>query len=427
MAYFNESSAYLLKSLIDAGITSPQELANVMGNASVETWHYSTMEERFNYRSADQLIGKVSSVSTRFSRQEIEAAISGRDSEAIANMMYDNRRDIGNINPGDGWSFHGRGYFQLTGRSNYDVYGRVVGVDLISNPELASSREVAAKLAIAYWREKVPEHSRTDVRAAAFRINGGDNGLGERITSVQDWINTITPALVSDIQNGTISLQQLASMRDARALHQGMHGDDVKHVQDELARLGYTDARGQSIHADGSFGPATRYAVEGFQRDRGLDVDGIAGPVTQGVIDAALKESHRATARLSPSSPTFADPEHPQHAVYAKLKEVLPMGTSEARLAQFTSACHLAGMDRPDDISAIHIGKSEVVFMPRSLIGVPASVDLLEPAPVMQASMQQAQTYDQQCVQSMAQFQAQQQQINAQVQQGPVLGGPSMQ
>jgi len=84
-------------------------------------------------------------------------------------------------------------------------------------------------------------------------------------------------------------------------------------------------------------------------------------------------------------------------------------------------------MDRPDDISAIHIGKSEVVFMPRSLIGVPASIDLLEPAPAVQASMQQAQAYDQQCVQSLAQFQVQQQQINAQVQQGPVLGGPSMQ
>ena len=212
-----------------------------------------------------------------------------------------------------------------------------------------------------------------------------------------------------------------------RALHHGSYGNDVKHIQERLIQLGYTDAKGQAIHADGSFGPATRYAVESFQRDRGLDVDGIAGLATQGVIDAAMKESHRAMAALSPSSPTFADPDHPQHAVYAKLKEVLPVGTSEARLVQFTSACHLAGMDRPEDISAIHIGKSEVVFMPRSLIGVPASIDLLEPAPAVQASMQQAQAYDQQCVQSLAQFQVQQQQINAQVQQGPVLGGPSMQ
>lgn len=46
-------------------------------------------------------------------------------------------RDLGNIFPGDGQAFHGRGIIQLTGRSNYFRYGNRNGINLIADPELA--------------------------------------------------------------------------------------------------------------------------------------------------------------------------------------------------------------------------------------------------------------------------------------------------
>ena len=55
----------------------------------------------------------------------------------LANL-YENRRDLGNTNPGDGATFCGRGFVQITGRLNYTHYGQEVGQDLVGNPALHS-------------------------------------------------------------------------------------------------------------------------------------------------------------------------------------------------------------------------------------------------------------------------------------------------
>lgn len=50
--------------------------------------------------------------------------------------------------------FRGRGFIMLTGRKNYEKYGKLIGVDLISNPDLAADPEIAAKIACKYWLEE---------------------------------------------------------------------------------------------------------------------------------------------------------------------------------------------------------------------------------------------------------------------------------
>jgi len=55
-------------------------------------------------------------------------------------------RDNGNVNVGDGAKFFGRGYVQLTWRSNYGRAGAKLGVDLENNPDRALNPDVAAKI-----------------------------------------------------------------------------------------------------------------------------------------------------------------------------------------------------------------------------------------------------------------------------------------
>lgn len=79
---------------------------------------------------------------------------------AYYTRMYDIRgarpakaRELGNLTPGDGAKFCGRGYPQLTGRNNYAKATRKLqalgyNVDLIANPELALRPDLAAVIMV---------------------------------------------------------------------------------------------------------------------------------------------------------------------------------------------------------------------------------------------------------------------------------------
>lgn len=55
-------------------------------------------------------------------------------------------RRLGNIEPGDGVRFRGRGYVQLTGRRNYEFMGARLNIDLANEPDLALDRAIAARI-----------------------------------------------------------------------------------------------------------------------------------------------------------------------------------------------------------------------------------------------------------------------------------------
>jgi len=61
---------------------------------------------------------------------------------------------LGNTQPGDGYRYRGRSFLQLTGRANYERYGRLSGVGLIDNPELANDPEAGAKICVAYIKDR---------------------------------------------------------------------------------------------------------------------------------------------------------------------------------------------------------------------------------------------------------------------------------
>jgi putative chitinase len=97
--------------------------------------------------------------------------------------LYDNRKDLGNQGPPDGANFKGRGYIQLTGRTNYQIHGAAIGMgnQLITNPALANQPDVAAKLLASFLKSqetRIRNALATNNMAAARKaVNGGSHGL----------------------------------------------------------------------------------------------------------------------------------------------------------------------------------------------------------------------------------------------------------
>ena len=97
-----------------------------------------------------------------------------------AQNTYDGR--MGNNKSGDGYRYRGRGYIQLTGKNNYTQASRALGLDLVKNPDQASTPDIGAKTSVWFWKTNVqPRVSNwDDVTAITKIVNGGYNGLDDR-------------------------------------------------------------------------------------------------------------------------------------------------------------------------------------------------------------------------------------------------------
>lgn len=108
-----------------------------------------------------------------------------RYAEEIADgENYEGRTNLGNTKPGDGKRFKGRGLIQLTGRANYTEYSKDSGEDYVSNPrKVATDPFVAVDVACWYWKKRNLNQlaDQDDVKGVTKRINGGYNGLDDRI------------------------------------------------------------------------------------------------------------------------------------------------------------------------------------------------------------------------------------------------------
>lgn len=89
---------------------------------------------------------------------------------------------LGNTTPGDGVKYSGRGFVQLTGRTNYERMSVVTGVDLVNNPDLAMQPDIATKILFygmengSFTSKKLTDffNDKTDWVGARKIINGQD-------------------------------------------------------------------------------------------------------------------------------------------------------------------------------------------------------------------------------------------------------------
>lgn len=94
----------------------------------------------------------------------------------------------------------------------------------------------------------------------------------------------------------------VVSVLGTRTLRRGMDGDDVAELQAALISIGYAMPK---YGADGDYGSETYAAVTAFQKDNGLDPDGIFGPLSLAALNKRLSGEAPQPEAPAPDNTTF--------------------------------------------------------------------------------------------------------------------------
>lgn len=106
--------------------------------------------------------------------------------ELASGREYEGRHDLGNVHPGDGARFKGRGLIQITGRFMYAQVAKALRIDCLNHPELLEQPANACRSAAWFWNLRhlspLADHNSLHTFAEITQhINGGLNGEADRV------------------------------------------------------------------------------------------------------------------------------------------------------------------------------------------------------------------------------------------------------
>lgn len=174
---------------------------------------------------------------------------------------------------------------------------RAITSSSTANDQVAVTIEVANSTSAPAWEISDEAYAtlielcvdickRNDIKALEY--TGDKNG---NLTRHNMFTSTTCPGpyiqgKLSQIARDVNAKLKVETAPQVDVLSKGDKGKDVRELQAQLLTLGYDLG---SYGADGDFGKATEKAVKKFQKDHGLQQDGIVGPQTQAEIDESLK------------------------------------------------------------------------------------------------------------------------------------------
>jgi putative chitinase len=171
-------------------ITNNLRLAHFLAQCGHESGGFKAVSENLNY-SADglkKIFGKYfpGNLNESYARQP----------EKIASRVYASRMGNGDETTKEGFKFRGRGYIQLTGKSNYTSFTKFIGEDCVSNPDLVATKYPLASAGFFFDSNKlwsICDRGADDatVTAVTKRVNGGTIGLADRIKHFKEYYNLL--------------------------------------------------------------------------------------------------------------------------------------------------------------------------------------------------------------------------------------------
>jgi len=168
-------------------VNTPLRIAHFMAQIEHES-NLKPVSENLNY-SYDGLL----KIFPKYFNAD-SAKFYARKPELIANKVYCNRMGNGNYESGDGWKYRGRGFIQITGKSNYLILSKDTRIDFITNPDLLLQEANSMISALWFWNKNNLNvlADKNDVKAITKRINGGFNGLEHRTELFNKWFDLLT-------------------------------------------------------------------------------------------------------------------------------------------------------------------------------------------------------------------------------------------
>lgn len=172
-------------------INTPLRLAHFLAQCGHESGGFKLVRENLNYGAKG-----LRSIFSKYFPTDDLALQYERKPEKIANKVYANRMMNGDEASGDGYKFCGRGYIQLTGKENYTNFGKAIGVDLTTTPDLVATQYPLLSAAWFFHKNglhKLADGGATDavVTSVTKRVNGGTIGINDRIKHFNEYYNLL--------------------------------------------------------------------------------------------------------------------------------------------------------------------------------------------------------------------------------------------
>jgi len=171
-------------------ITTNLRLAHFLAQCGHESGGFKAINENLNY-GAKGLLGVFPKYFNAATAAQYE-----RKPEMIASKVYANRMGNGDEASKEGWKFRGRGYIQLTGKSNYTNFTKFIGEDCVANPDLVATKYPLASAAFFFnsnnlWAICDKGADDATVTAVTKRVNGGTIGLADRIKHFKEFYSAL--------------------------------------------------------------------------------------------------------------------------------------------------------------------------------------------------------------------------------------------
>jgi putative chitinase len=188
------ASSYMLQVVEKYDIKNPLHLAHFLAQIAHESGNFQFVTENLNY-SAEGL----RKVFPKYFADNIIAMKYARNNEAIGSRVYANRMGNGDEASKEGFKFRGRGYIQLTGKSNYKDFSDFIKEDCVANPDLVATKYPMDSAIWFFDKNKLwdicAKGSGDDtVTAVTKRVNGGTHGLADRIAKFKLYYSLLQQA-----------------------------------------------------------------------------------------------------------------------------------------------------------------------------------------------------------------------------------------